>query len=323
MNSTHIRKIILVTAIVIPATLAYTETITLKNGTTIKGSLVEMTETDATIETADLGKIQIKRRAIQSIADGVEPTSVVPAVQQQTSANPLVINNNNNNQPTASLTPAPAHSEDKPPVTTTNVAAAPARSEGFSAQIDGGFSFLRTEAMIDSYEFGRSTQSNDTQGPSVHIVPLRYHLGAGFSAEIVADGLHHQQEQTGKSVQLLHLGGGLGWSSGTSDTDAGGGSWSAHVTYGYGELKTKGERNFTFDDESSPAHTYTGEILGANIGYTYYNTAGNGLNVGASALTGTLTNQEHSKFYDGTSDEDINRRDILAYSGYVGFAKRF
>ncbi len=46
------------------------ETVYLKNGTVLQGAIVEMSETNITLSTSDLGTIIIKRRSVASISDG-------------------------------------------------------------------------------------------------------------------------------------------------------------------------------------------------------------------------------------------------------------
>jgi hypothetical protein len=71
---------------------AFAETIQLKDGTIIRGSIATMDEQVVTIDTSDLGRVTIKRRNIQSIRDGVEsPANSKPDA-------PVNMNININNQ---------------------------------------------------------------------------------------------------------------------------------------------------------------------------------------------------------------------------------
>lgn len=77
--------------------LAYThtaraETIQLKDGSVIKGSIATMDEQNVTVDTADLGRVTIKRRNIQAIRDGAENSA------SGKSEAPANININVNNQ---------------------------------------------------------------------------------------------------------------------------------------------------------------------------------------------------------------------------------
>jgi hypothetical protein len=49
--------------------IVFAETINLKNGSVIKGSIVEMNETDIIIDTSDLGQVKVNRRTVRSITD--------------------------------------------------------------------------------------------------------------------------------------------------------------------------------------------------------------------------------------------------------------
>jgi len=71
---------------------ARAETIQLKDGTVVKGSIATMDEQNVTVDTADLGRVTIKRRNIQAIKDGAEN----PASGK--SEAPANININVNNQ---------------------------------------------------------------------------------------------------------------------------------------------------------------------------------------------------------------------------------
>jgi small nuclear ribonucleoprotein (snRNP)-like protein len=70
---------------------ALAETIQLKDGTVIKGSIVSMDEQNVILDTSDLGRMTIKRRTIQSIRDGVE----LPAGTKVESPSNMNININN------------------------------------------------------------------------------------------------------------------------------------------------------------------------------------------------------------------------------------
>lgn len=63
------------------------ETVKLKNGSVLKGVIVEMNPTDLVIDTAEMGRVTVKRYTIQNISDDAAP-----------GASGTVINVNNSNQ---------------------------------------------------------------------------------------------------------------------------------------------------------------------------------------------------------------------------------
>ena len=73
---------------------AWAETIQLKDGTIVKGSIASMDEQFVVVDTADMGRVTIKRRTIQSIRDGSEQS-----VGSKTET-PQSVNININNQQT-------------------------------------------------------------------------------------------------------------------------------------------------------------------------------------------------------------------------------
>jgi preprotein translocase subunit YajC len=103
MVSRH-TKLALLASMALPSTLALTEVVTLKNGSVLKGSIVQMTENDITIETSDMGQVVVKRRAVQTLNDGITVNPVEP-VRDSPGTSPasvtpqgvIVTNNNNNN----------------------------------------------------------------------------------------------------------------------------------------------------------------------------------------------------------------------------------
>ena len=86
------RIVILMMALV--GTGVQAETIYLKNGTILKGAIVEMSETNITLSTSDLGTVIIKRRSVAKIQDisNVSPAPVVaPPVQTLPPQPPQVV----------------------------------------------------------------------------------------------------------------------------------------------------------------------------------------------------------------------------------------
>lgn len=80
--------------------LANAETIVMKDGSVIRGSIATMDEQVVTVDTADMGRLTIKRRNIQSIRDGVDtlPATTQDAIQSGASTQVNVnINNNQTN----------------------------------------------------------------------------------------------------------------------------------------------------------------------------------------------------------------------------------
>jgi hypothetical protein len=68
---------------------AFAETVKLKNGTVLKGVIVEMNQTDLIIDTAEMGRVTVKRYTIQKIGDDEAASP---------GAGGTVINVNNSNQ---------------------------------------------------------------------------------------------------------------------------------------------------------------------------------------------------------------------------------
>lgn len=71
------------------------ETIKLKNGSVVQGSIVEMNETDVVVDTADMGQVRLKRRAVESITDG---PGVAGSGGEAKPTSPVNININNSQQ---------------------------------------------------------------------------------------------------------------------------------------------------------------------------------------------------------------------------------
>ena len=74
------------------------ETINLKNGSSIKGSIVEMNETEIIIDTADMGRLTIKRRTVKSITDGESENTSSPNINVNVNQNVDQNNQQENNQ---------------------------------------------------------------------------------------------------------------------------------------------------------------------------------------------------------------------------------
>lgn len=330
---------------------SYAESILLKNGTTIKGSVVEMNETDATVDTADMGRIVIKRRAIQSMTDGVDnPTS--PAVagapaNAAPSAMPLIVNNNNNNnnnnaassaapvvQPPQIETPAAVASSDLKQAKT----ASATYGEHLSAQLGFGYSKLQLTLS------GTQRPRDVSDGPGIHIVPFRYKTNEGITLALVGDGMFHSGRDSNTWTKMGHAGGSVGWSSDMPSAGNAGGSWSINGTYGYGAVVTKAKsiqiESYSdsypvgtisgYHDTSDQASSYetkvfTGALAGVNASYTYYAADGLGFDLGASALQGELENKEHKPGIDDYYDNymDAGKRSVEAYIAYAGISKRF
>ena len=87
----HATKILLYSGIWSLSQPGLSETVILKNGNVLKGSIAEMSEENLIIDTADMGRITVKRRAIQSIRDGDEGL----ATQTEQKGGPVNININN------------------------------------------------------------------------------------------------------------------------------------------------------------------------------------------------------------------------------------
>lgn len=92
----------LLATLLLTPSVVFAETIVLKDGSIIRGSIATMDEQVVTIDTADMGRVTIKRRTIQSIRDGVEPSadSSIPASGTPSNINVNINNNQTNDQKT-------------------------------------------------------------------------------------------------------------------------------------------------------------------------------------------------------------------------------
>jgi hypothetical protein len=77
-----INAVITVAVMGVYASEARTETITLKNGTVLKGTIEQMTEADVTIVADDIGKLLVKRSTIQSINNSAEVSQGVSTANE-------------------------------------------------------------------------------------------------------------------------------------------------------------------------------------------------------------------------------------------------
>lgn len=315
----------------IPPAWSYAESILLKNGTIIKGAIVEMNETDATVDTADMGRIVIKRRAIQSMSDGVDtPTSPAQSLQPSTpaSAVPMIVNNNNNNNnnnaatssqattathPALSEAPAAVTNSDRSDIKNTKTAIAE-YGERLSADFGFGYSYLQVKTTGEFDHFAKSSE-----GPAFHLAPIKYKTAEGITFGLLGDGMFHSSRDPKIWTKLLHGGGNIGWTSEQPSAGSSGGSWSINGTFGYGYLTDKPDSYF---DE----RTYEGALVGMNMSYAYYSSDGVGFDLGASAFEGELVSKLGSKSvhsHYSAYRKDTGKRSISSYIAYAGISKRF
>lgn len=361
----RILNIAMTGALLVPASVALTETIVLKNGSVIKGSIVQMTETDVTIETSDMGQVVVKRRTIQSINDGVVSTPEVGVAQPPVVATspaagaPLVINNNNNNNNNNSnnnaVSAAPAAAAQEKP-TDPVVQASKVQDLGDSTLLGGQLSFgygLVGVSMPDR-------TARYSGGPAIHWIPLSYRFSNGLTLSAVGDGIvpSNRDSVKGDSIQMLHAGGGLGWTSAPPQAGSGGGIWAMNLTYGYGKMiveqkvttstwssqypptesyptsttsggqpSLKHQQLHEEDGVKTSKYAYEGDLAGANISYTYFASGGAGLSLGASALKGRLyptkNNPVNENFYDEYNAPEAQTKSVTGYMAYAGLAYRF
>lgn len=185
--------------------LLIAETVKLKNGTVLHGSIVQMTESELTIDTADMGQIQVKRRAIQGFEDDstpvAAPTLPPSLVASAPAAAPvgISINNNNNNTNTATssssssaaATAAPPAVVPVPEQTVARPAPEPTdkQSLGFVfGSLGAGVSYIRTKGNDEgeSSDLGNATWSRAM--PTLHWDLLGYRWDGGFSLTAFVQG---------------------------------------------------------------------------------------------------------------------------------------
>jgi hypothetical protein len=133
--------------------LLLAETVRLKNGTVVRGAIVQMNETDLTVDTADMGQITVKRRAVQSFGD--EAADAAPALvtvaagaaSAPAAGAPVGIsinNNNNNNNTSTASSAATVEVAPEPAAPLTAQIAAPPSAGGFViGNLGAGVRFLR------------------------------------------------------------------------------------------------------------------------------------------------------------------------------------
>ncbi len=86
---TIMNLVFILVVVALVSSSAFAEVVKLKNGSVLKGVIVEMNQTDLIIDTAEMGRVTVKRYTIEKISDNAE---------SQPSAAGTVINVNNSNQ---------------------------------------------------------------------------------------------------------------------------------------------------------------------------------------------------------------------------------
>ncbi len=338
----------------VPSSVALTETIILKNGTVLKGSIIQMTENDVTIDTADLGQMVIKRRAVQSINDGVVTTE--PATTQNLAnggaANPPMVNINNNNNnnnnnannqaSTAAAPEAPVKATEKSS-TEMAVAASPVDSTRLGGLLAFGVGRVGTGNLLKSDDL-----------PALHWEPIGYQFANGLSLDLIGDVMY--QNKKDNSVKFTHTGVAIGVGSRMPAQGQSGGVFTAKLSAGVASFESKSvkvdedyyyptegqvpttesaggipSQNSAFsgyDDYSGESQTTingSGAAYGLHLGYAYYSSGGAGIQVGASGLQSTMKVKSrgpsaYDKYFD--TYEERNQT-VLAMEAYAGLAYRF
>lgn len=181
----------------------FAETVKLKDGSVIHGSIVQMTQTALTIETADMGQIQIRRRAIQGFEDDATPVTapelalspLVASLPSQGDPAGIDISNNNANTNAALTSSSPdaaatgARSTVEPTVEATVNAPQPelldGQGDGFSlGSVNVGVSFLRLKdsEVVKSSDLSSVAWSDPTPTLQWDLIGYRWKNGFGLTA---------------------------------------------------------------------------------------------------------------------------------------------
>lgn len=314
--------------------LTYAETVTLKNGTTLRGSIVQMNDVDLTIETADLGQVVVKRRAIQSIQD-VVPAAETPAASAKTEGSTvqnLNLNNNvipNQNQMQPGYTPAPIAPKEEP--AQENAKSGPTRppsdqdtlvdnSEGSLLYGHLSFGMVKTSSRFlgggDVGTSGKATWSL-----------IGYRSPSSLYVNLLAESSVKKGKQ---DVMWQTAGFGIGYASRPPAARQTGGMFEAYGTLAYAQMDVR--QNIWADYPSNNGYSYpyatekevhinfTGTSYGLVLGYTYFFSDGFGLRLGASASRMEFHDSKMTGFTDGG---EFGFTHATTVSGDLGLAYRF
>jgi sRNA-binding regulator protein Hfq len=286
------RYVLLLVACILIGQMATGETITLKNGTVLKGSLTSMNENEVVLQTADMGTLTIKRHTIRSINDDVEqlaqplvPQPLSPPAAIPAPANGLTItnvnnnNNNNNAAATASEEDAVAASPTPREVQPSPALAAQVAEEPSEFRVLGslgvGYGLLHLE--------NQNNNKSKAHGTALRweLVGLRIH--DSFQADLFVDAMELKQLRKGR-----YLAGGLGLSVPFGHKNYASGSWSSfHVGT---QLVSS---MVDYEGYEAPRYSLTpyrgrdhiqarGYGVGTDLGFQYVGSAGLGFDVGLS-----------------------------------------
>ncbi|MCX6127032.1 MAG: hypothetical protein NTV34_20095, partial [Proteobacteria bacterium] len=299
---------ILSVALCSSASVVHTETITLKNGTVLKGSIVQMTELDVTIDTADMGQVLVKRRTIQSINDNVQVSDVPvasPAAAPVSAQPGSLVNINNNNNNNLNNTPASSTVTSVPPAASdpaavVSIATGPSDSATMlSGSIAAGWGGI---------DFSHGTADNKkVKGPSIHWEVINYRFSSGLRIGLLGEGLQ-SSSKSGERDTFLMGGGTIGWQSPPPQPGTSGSVAYAGLNFSYAQLnmqrniegkKRLSVSSYTYNsdyqqvsqntvEEETPLETnattrFAGKAAGLNLGYAYLFSGGAGLQMGLSA----------------------------------------
>lgn len=256
------------------------ETVRLKNGTVLNGAIVQMTETDLTIDTADMGQVVVKRRAIAGFSDDPTFGGGAPAAATAPAAPAIAINNNNNNAaavttPPAPMVPAPAAPAPKVEAapTVAAVATAPEHVGYVLGKVASGVAFQRTDGGTWS-----------AGAPLVHWDIFGYRWASGFGFALFGAATREQRLDRETESQWMQAGVRLDTTFGEHATRFGNGTFYAGIGAAQVAEKTKMRKHkMKMGEIDSAGESEMNGIGGVvTLGYQVLRDGGFGLDLGAS-----------------------------------------
>ena len=297
----------------IPA--AHAETVLLQDGTTIVGSILNMSDDEVVIESSELGRVEIRRQSIKTL-NGVELTS-----------------KKSDPSPQASATSSQAKTLGS------ILAEAPQRASKIDGQVAFGLAHIRVKSQGDLKDY-----DGGFNGTAIHWNMLNYRNAGGVVYSALAD-IWQSTNSVNNQKLLMHGGLGIGWTSQDPALQEGG-AFSTGISLGYGVNQTTSRgKSFAYNENYSGDYDYgtrvaqsdihvvnVGALLGANIGYTHYTQRHLGYYVGSSLLGGQLSN---GHTHGSACDPDVEPTNaktkacsspdiiIAAVAAYAGLAYAF
>lgn len=262
-------RLLAIASFLLACTIGRAETIYLKNGTILKGSIVEMSETNITLSTADMGTLVIKRRSVSSIIDFVESPAPKPTTPEEAPPTPPV------------SPPAPAPVQQS--VNINNASSIPPQviSQNESPKkIDQGHLYSNLSLGYT----GIKLDSETYRFPTLHWDVLSYRTPSGSSFAFFAEG--------GKDEDDLSVYRGAGikadWAMARSRFSYGTSTLSFGFHGGFGKFETQSKYYYSrYLRHSQRYQSYNnvgvkGPMFGAQLVYNYLADDKLGFQVGAS-----------------------------------------